>query len=1046
MKPLSCDVGALGAPGRHTGARAVTHPTVYITPTDVERAKDNIARHGWAQDTLDAILLEADRWVTKDDPWLRGVVPSSGACFAYGFTGCPICGRSWGNPWLGIQASFDNPNHVKCYNGHVLPDEQHPDSGTGYVAPDGRIHYFVGSYNAWVVETLTFQAADHLTYAYTLTSDERYAAKATLILDALAAIYPTCNEGSWDYPGPRSGRFNRNWYMASRVLVHYVDQYDQLYSSPSLEEPSVVPVPERTRRQNIEESLLKNAAAYCYEESLVGGLNNGVADYLRGVLAVGVCLDIPDYVRWPAEGPFGIDSLLENNIDRDGGYYETSALYADHTRGLYLTFAEPLFNYRGSAYPDGLDLYRRPKLRQFFLLHNLAQNCAGHTPSYGDADPDFRRSAAPLRPFNRNDYHFLERLYARTDDPAEQHRLAALLRWLAGGNVDQARASIGGPLGEGFAGLGRLLFHLRDVPEIDQPLPPEFARRLTGCDFLGQKGIGILRSGEGPEAQALLLRFGPSLNHGHRDDLNYNYCARGYELTYDLGYGLGSTHTQVGWASQTASHNVVVVDETSQMQTGATGGSLHLFADLPCIKVMEASSEASYAVRGWYRRTLALIGDPPTSYVLDLFRVRGGHQHDWFLHALGNTVALHGVTLGPERPGSLAGPHISWGDKQLNDGNMDGYPNQPYWNPPPGNGYGFLIRPSYGQPAEAWGADWPIDRSAWLRITMPASPDLEVITALAPGITPTQPKARYVVARRRGEDLASEFVATLEPYEMWPLIRKVGRLRVAEGKAPFPPVGVKIERLDGFTDYVFSSPDSRLRRIGQVRFAGRFAHARLSNGRLVALGLVGARQFAGFGWELILQQDGWSGVVSGLDVAGSTFTTSTPLPADGTLNGQMIVFSNPRYSRTTAYRIVRVEAAGAQRRVWLHASVVLGKGLVHSVCDPHTLLTVIPHEYGRSTPRVGDPGFFQGKRIRLSSGSGTHITGVRYGQPMRLEVESTQEFQYNDLFYYDDIQVGDQFWLSATLALTVHPFQHYQIRSTTPVRLSPFPAGLTRLD
>ena len=76
--------------------------------------------------------------------------------------------------------------------------------------------------------------------------------------------------------------------------------------------------------------------------------------------------------------------------------------------------------------------------------------------------------------------------------------------------------------------------------------------------------MALLRAGGGPDAQAVLLRYGQSLNHGHLDDLNINYYALGRELTYDLGYSLGSTHTQVGWAHTTASHNLVVVNEKPQ--------------------------------------------------------------------------------------------------------------------------------------------------------------------------------------------------------------------------------------------------------------------------------------------------------------------------------------------------------------------------------------------------------------------------------------------------------------------------------------------------
>ena len=196
-----------------------------------------------------------------------------------------------------------------------------------------------------------------------------------------------------------------------------------------------------------------------------------------------------------------------------------------------------------------------------------------------------------------------------------------------------------------------------------------------------------------------MLRYGPSLNHGHLDDLNINYFARGYELTYDLGYGsTAATQTQTSWAKQTASHNLVVVDERSQKEGGATGGSMQIFVDTPSVRVIEASSELSYSKRGVsiYRRTSALIGSGADAFLVDFFRVRGGRQHDWIFHAPGSDLKLTGLTPGAEEPGSLAGADISWSDQQLNDGDIQGHPNTPYWVAPPGNGYGFLIRPMPG--------------------------------------------------------------------------------------------------------------------------------------------------------------------------------------------------------------------------------------------------------------------------------------------------------------------------------------------------------------
>src|ERR1017187_8388677 len=395
-----CGLAALGAASASAAEpsndhRALPHPTGYLTKEDVRLAKTNISQFAWARATADSIKRQTDAWLAKPDDWFLHNVPSAGACFAYGFTGCPICGASWGT-WAGVKASFDQPGCVTCAKGHTLPDADHPDSGTGWVGQDKRVHYFVGSYNAWAVETLTFKAVDSLAYAYTLTGDERYAAKASLILDALAAIYPSCDKGSWDYPShPPSGRFNRPWYQVARVLVHYVDQYDQVFASPSLDAPSVKPG--LTRRQNIETNLLKNGGAYCFAESQSGGLNNGEADYLRGALAVGVCLELPEYIRWAVDGPFGIYSMLENNLDRDGQYFETSTLYASHSRGLYLTFADPLLNYRGSAYPQGVNLYQHPKFRRFLQLLDSSLDCAGHSPRFGDSSPDTARIIPPPR-------------------------------------------------------------------------------------------------------------------------------------------------------------------------------------------------------------------------------------------------------------------------------------------------------------------------------------------------------------------------------------------------------------------------------------------------------------------------------------------------------------------------------------------------------------------------------------------------------------------------------------------------------------------------
>ena len=128
----------------------------------------------------------------------------------------------WGAP--DGAASLNDSNHVQCASATALSDADHPDTGTGYTDPSGKKFYFIGTYNSFVIETLN-SALDKLTLAYALTEDAKYSAKAALILDELARIYPTSETGSVDCPlhAPPSGRFNRPWYQVARVLTKYAN-------------------------------------------------------------------------------------------------------------------------------------------------------------------------------------------------------------------------------------------------------------------------------------------------------------------------------------------------------------------------------------------------------------------------------------------------------------------------------------------------------------------------------------------------------------------------------------------------------------------------------------------------------------------------------------------------------------------------------------------------------------------------------------------------------------------------------------------------------
>ena len=200
------------------------------------------------------------------------------------------------------------------------------------------------------------------------------------------------------------------------------------------------------------------------------------------------------------------------------------------------------------------------------------------------------------------------------------------------------------------------LWHAREW-EATAPgaLSPPYVQRVEGSWVAGMKGMAMLRAGN----QAVLLRYGPSLNHGDPDDLGLTYYANGYQLSYDLGYGLGSTHAHVGWASSTVSHGLVTVNETNQLAAGGSGGSLHWFADLPHVQAVSASSGLSYASEGVseYRRTVALVDG---AYLVDVFQVEGGAQHDYGFGSIGTDLEPFGLPALHQQPGSLAEGY-DWG-------------------------------------------------------------------------------------------------------------------------------------------------------------------------------------------------------------------------------------------------------------------------------------------------------------------------------------------------------------------------------------------------
>lgn len=1000
------------------------HPKLYITPPDVARAKLNIERFEWAKQVFLKIRKGADGWTAMSNEQLRGLVPPLGSVFAYGLAGCPVCGANW--PWWGKGvASLDKPGQATCPKCmKIFPDSDHPDSGEGWHDPkSGKTYYFVGCYNAFIAQQITLSALYELSTAYAITGEGKYSHAAAVLFDKLAELYPTSVVGSIDYPMQGNhGRLERPQYQVARVLVLLADYLDQLYDSPDFTAPSTYG--KGAVREHIETNVIADGGKYCFDNAMSGhcGLNNGGADYVRGALAAGIILDKKEWIDCAITGPYCINNFLDNCLDREGQYYESSVGYSEHCLILYVDMAEMLYNLRTAEYPQGINLYNHPKLQKALFDAQIDISVFGHIPRYGDWTPDTDIIVSDSIHY----YAFPEFLLARIDDHANRNYWAAARHFTDESDAEKAQTDI----------IAEYIQHWR-LWHIDPVAQPKSKAEYKPRAILGGRGIGILRSGSGAKGQGALLRYGTAHNHAHLDDLNVNIFGLGRELTYDLGYVLGSAHTQVGWSNVTASHNLVVVNEKNQMLVPGGGGSPYFYIDRAPVRAVEASSEASYASEDvrTYRRTMAIVDVPGGSYIVDIFRVEGGTQHDLMWHFTGKLDQVTGVELDPvQEQGSLAGLDIDWGRKVGPAGYLIGCADKgDYWNPPPNNGYGFLhnIRRSKSIEPECH-ATWQLDPDSAVSLRLLPELGTELITAHAPGITPDFPPADYAILRRSGTALKSAFVSIVEPSEGAHPVVSARRLECAvEGT-----VGIEIKTTTS-TDYILSSlapePVEFYTSDGkQISFNGRFGFIRVANGKVERGTLVGGTELKMGDYRLASEKAMYEGRIASVDYENAkvTLLPEGPLPnpphtgegisreshiGEGISRvsdtGEGIVyFSREGYSHSSPYRVASVDG----NVISLDGDLVLARGHIGNAkpAAPDAIANVVP--LPRAIVVRGKPsGYFRGKLIRNDlTHAVSNIIDVDNDQ-RTVHVTDPGKFAAGDSFTIFDLQAGDSYCIPA---------------------------------
>ena len=304
------------------------------------------------------------------------------------------------------------------------------------------------------------------------------------------------------------------------------------------------------------------------------------------------------------------------------------------------------------------------------------------------------------------------------------------------------------------------------------PTPRPASRNILMAGF----GHALLGDGEGKRQSQAHLHFSRAAEHAHPDCMSLLLYAHGREMISDLGY---FHHPLRWWSGGSFSHNLVIIDEEGQNRE-MSKGNLQLFVSkLPGLAV--ACSEGKRAYRGLatkYRRTLIHnTRDLDAPYVIDIFEVEGGSQHDYLLHGSASarqkqkgTASLSMTNLAEEHPLSNGREDI----KRDEHGYSEDDPYYMWANVGAAKaGHDFFVDFRYNDNPNLGSRHFfPRDARATLylgeTLSMRSSKEQNPMWQ-----TTYEDRMPHMILRRRGDNLKSVFVAVHQLFDGAPSISAV---------------------------------------------------------------------------------------------------------------------------------------------------------------------------------------------------------------------------------------------------------------------------------
>ncbi len=648
----------------------------FYTEEKLQRALDTIDQFGWASDEVQSARNACQWAIEMSDQELWDFIPppeQSRALNVNFGVGCPVHGasvfREMGHyAWI---TSSDLPFKVKCpIGGEVYPSNDFEpwntegvdgepetgaeiiDKGLGWRDDNGQRYWFVDYYifwHRWQKEILP--AVANLGKVYLLTGDPIYGHKCAVVLCKIASEYerfdyPTqaYHNGSW--PARINGRI-LDYIWSTGVTSNFALACDSVWPVFD-DDPELVDFMAAKGIDDSHTLLEKKLLNVMAEDIMRGFVRGNTGMHQQALTKVAIVLDNDDPEQgptteqmrdWLLMGDGDVNYLLWNGFYRDGHGGESSPGYSSGWCVNFYRMAELL--------PEiGADIWDNPKVKKMADI-GIDLTVAGEfCPSIGDSGSilgsrrvgwsaglqgtAFRHYADPRHA------QVLSLLGARTESLWEE-------------SIDDQVAAV---VAETGTDLG---LRTRD---------------------LGGYGLAVLEAGEAPDRRGVSMYYGHSGGgHGQRDRLTLEMFAFGRPMLNDMGYPAHWLKKNAYWTGNTISHYLVVVDEGWQRTLNK--GYLNTLVGTDDVQLMDAHAEdAAYSgTVSLYRRTSALVDiSPSDSYLLDIFRVRGGAQHDWSFHGppFPEFTVAGGEPGQMQETGTLAGPQVPFGEDPRRHVQVDG--------------------------------------------------------------------------------------------------------------------------------------------------------------------------------------------------------------------------------------------------------------------------------------------------------------------------------------------------------------------------------------